>query len=157
MADTVSPATRSSMMSKIRSGNTAPEITLRKILFAKGLRYRLHRKDLPGKPDLVFSRFKAVIFVHGCFWHMHQGACYLYKRPSSNTEFWDEKLSKNRARDALVKEKLIAMGWRVCTVWECSVRSTRKDALDHLANMIHSWLLSENQEFETEAVKRGGR
>lgn len=142
-------------MSKIRGGNTAPELTIRKLLFARGLRYRLHRKGLPGKPDLVFSRFNAVIFVHGCFWHGH--SCYLFKRPSSNTDFWDAKLGKNQERDKRVTDQLRAAGWRVGTIWECSIRGRAPDDLNQLADIIHSWLHSEKQEFETEAVQKGGR
>lgn len=157
MADIVSPDARSAMMSKIRSGNTAPEMAIRKLLFARGLRYRLHSKNLPGKPDLVFPRFKAVIFVHGCFWHMHGKGCYLSKRPSSNSEFWDSKLDNNRQRDKRVKEQLLGMGWRVCTIWECSIRGIKQDGLNQLIDIVHSWLFCEKQEFETDPVQRGGK
>lgn len=155
MADIVSPAVRSAMMSKIRGGNTAPEVTIRKLLFAKGLRYRLHRKDLPGKPDLVFPIFKAVIFVHGCFWHMHGNGCYLSKRPSSNTDFWDTKLGKNQDRDKRVKEQLLDLGWRVATVWECAIRGRKPDQVGQLADALDKWLRSEEKEFETHPVQKG--
>lgn len=157
MADIVSPSARSAMMSKIRSSNTAPELAVRKLLFARGLRYQLHRKDLPGRPDLVFPRFKAVILIHGCFWHMHGNGCYLSKRPSSNTQFWDEKLQKNRERDKRVAEQLRALGWRVCTVWECSVRSKKAEQLADLIDIIYSWLHSNEQELETEPVLKGSK
>jgi DNA mismatch endonuclease, patch repair protein len=155
MADIISQSARSAMMSKIRSSNTAPELTVRKLLFAKGLRYQLHRKDLPGKPDLVFPRFKAVILIHGCFWHMHGNGCYLSKRPSSNTEFWDTKLGKNKERDLRVVAELLSLGWRVGTVWECSVRAKKPEQLGELVDIIYSWLHSNTQTLETEAVQKG--
>jgi DNA mismatch endonuclease (patch repair protein) len=155
MADNLSPSARSAMMSKIRSSNTAPELIVRKLLFARGLRYQLHRKDLPGKPDLVFPRFKAVILIHGCFWHMHGNGCYLSKRPSSNIEFWDTKLGKNKERDSRVAEQLRTMGWRVGTIWECSVRARKPEQLAELVDMIYLWLHSSAQTFETEAVQKG--
>lgn len=157
MADIVSPSARSAMMSKIRSSNTAPELTVRKLLFARGLRYQLHRKDLPGKPDLVFPRFKAVVLIHGCFWHMHGNGCYLSKRPSSNTEFWDTKLGKNKERDRRVVEQLLSMGWRVCTIWECAVRAQKPEQLTELVDIIYRWLHSDERQFETEAVQKGSK
>lgn len=153
--DIVSPAARSVMMSNIRSCNTAPEVTIRKMLFAQGFRYRLHRKDLPGKPDLVLPQFKAVIFVHGCFWHMHGRGCYLSKRPSSNIEFWDAKLRGNQERDQRVKEQLLVMEWRVCTVWECSIRGRNQDNLNQLIQYIGNWLRGKKQEFETAPILKG--
>jgi len=155
MADILSPSARSAMMSKIRSSNTAPELAVRKLLFAKGLRYQLHRKDLPGKPDLVFPRFKAVILIHGCFWHMHGNGCYLSKKPSSNTEFWDTKLGKNKERDSRVVADLLVLGWRVGTVWECSVRGKKPEQLGELVDIIYLWLHSNAPTFETEAVQKG--
>jgi len=155
MADIFSASARSLMMSRIRNSNTAPELAVRKLLFARGLRYQLHRKDLPGKPDIVFPRFKAVILIHGCFWHLHGNGCYLSKRPSSNTEFWDTKFSKNKDRDKKVEEKLLSMGWRVCTIWECAVRGKKPEQLTDLVDIIFSWLHNNEEKFETEAVQKG--
>lgn len=111
---------RSAVMSRIRSKNTKPELKLRSLLYAAGLRYRLHRKDLPGKPDLVFAKYKAVIFVHGCFWHFHK-ECREGRIPGSNTKFWEEKLSKNIGRDERNQLKLEESGWKVIVVWECEI------------------------------------
>ena len=119
--DVVSAATRSRMMSGIRAHNTRPELLVRKLLFASGFRFRLHRRDLPGVPDIVLPRHRLAIFVHGCFWHQHPG-CSLAKMPASNRTFWKEKLGRNLQRDRYNSEKLVALGWRVLVVWECSTR-----------------------------------
>ena len=111
---------RSQVMSKIRSKNTKPEILLRSALHALRYRFRIHRKDLPGKPDIAFSKQKLVIFVHGCFWHYHKD-CNEGRIPSSNSKFWKEKLEKNVAKDEKVTNDLIAMDWKVLTVWECEI------------------------------------
>jgi len=121
MADIVDSATRSRMMSGIRDKNTGPEIAFRKALHARGYRYRIHVKNLPGKPDLVLPRFRAVVFVHGCFWHGHVG-CPFFRIPSTRITFWTDKLGKNRGRDAEVCDSLLQAGWRVLIVWECAVR-----------------------------------
>ncbi len=112
-------------MSRIRSSNTSPEIALRRALHALGLRFRLHRKDLPGKPDIVLPRYKAAVFVHGCFWHRHPG-CNVATTPKSNTQFWVDKFDRNVARDARSSELLESQGWRVMVVWECELVSGRK-------------------------------
>lgn len=125
MADFLSPAERSERMSRIRGKDTGPELTLRKVLHRLGLRYRLHSGGLPGKPDLVFPRYKTVIFVHGCFWHRHPG-CNIATMPKSNTSFWQEKFEKNLARDERVSAALADMGWRVLVVWECELASAAK-------------------------------
>lgn len=106
------------MMSSIRSGNTKPELALRRTLHRLGFRYRLHGPKLPGKPDLTFPRYRAVLFVHGCFWHRHEG-CRFATTPSSNKEFWSEKFSANIKRDRKAVESLLATGWRVGVAWEC--------------------------------------
>lgn len=141
-------------MAKIGGKNTAPEMTIRRLLFSRGLRYQLHRKDLPGRPDLTFPRFNAVLFVHGCFWHAHGNGCYLSKRPATNIDFWDTKLNQNRERDKNVKEESLLKGWRVCTIWECSIRDAKPEQLEELAETIHSWLRSENTEFETSPKRK---
>jgi len=121
------------MMSAIRSGNTKPEMMLRKILHARGFRYRLHNRKLPGKPDLVFPRYHAVLFVHGCFWHRHEG-CKYATTPASNAEFWQEKFKKNVARDQQAVEALLRDGWRVGVVWECLFKG-RKDVEDAISEI----------------------
>lgn len=109
-------------MSGIRGKDTQPELVVRRALHAAGLRYRLHDTRLPGKPDLVFPRHQAVVFVHGCFWHAHHG-CRYYKIPSTRPEFWQAKLAGNAARDARNVQRLLDAGWRVATVWECAIRA----------------------------------
>jgi DNA mismatch endonuclease (patch repair protein) len=112
---------RSELMSRIRSGDTKPELAVRKLLHALGLRFRLHRRDLPGKPDIVLPRFRTVIFVHGCFWHQHPG-CKLASDPKSRREYWIPKLAGNVRRDTLAQAALRASGWRVEVIWECESR-----------------------------------
>ena len=124
MADFLTPAERSTRMSRIRSRDTLPEIALRKALHALGLRFRLHNRKLPGKPDIVLPRYKAAVFVHGCFWHRHDG-CKVATTPKSNTNFWVQKFDRNVARDARVSGELDALGWRVFVVWECELNSRR--------------------------------
>jgi DNA mismatch endonuclease (patch repair protein) len=137
MIDIVSPDKRSEMMSGIRTKNTNPEIIVRKILFSTGLRFRLHRRDLPGVPDIVLPRHRVAIFVHGCFWHMHTG-CRLAKMPQSNASFWKKKLEGNRERDQKNVHQLVDLGWRVLVVWECS---TKNDTLlRKLADDMNAWL-----------------
>ncbi len=137
MPDFLTPAERSRRMAAIRSKDTSPELALRKALHALGLRYLVNDRRLPGKPDLVLPRHRAVVFVHGCFWHRHQG-CKVASTPKSNTEFWAEKFTRNVARDVRVKAELEGKGWCVFTVWECSLQSaTRvKDTAERLAKQI---------------------
>jgi DNA mismatch endonuclease, patch repair protein len=116
--DVVSPARRSAMMARIQSRNTRPEMAVRQTAHRLGYRFRLHRRDLPGSPDLVFPRRKKIVFVHGCFWHSHE-ACKFACTPKSNIEFWKSKLAKNAERDARVKGELEFMGWDVLVIWEC--------------------------------------
>lgn len=123
------------MMSGIRGKNTRPEMAVRRALHAAGLRYRLHDTNLPGKPDLVFPRHRVVVFVHGCFWHSHQG-CGYSAMPSTRIDFWQAKLSGNAARDARNVQALLDSGWRVAIVWECAIRS--RVCLDPLAEWIRS-------------------
>jgi DNA mismatch endonuclease (patch repair protein) len=128
---------RSANMSKIRSVNTRPEVTVRKGLHARGFRFRLHRKDLPGKPDLVLARYRVVIFVHGCFWHQHSG-CRLASWPKSRGDYWGPKLKRNMERDALAEVRLTELGWRTLVVWECDTRSADRwvERLDRLVTEI---------------------
>lgn len=127
------------MMSGIRGRDTGPELRVRRLLHSSGYRFRLHRRDLPGSPDLVLPKHRLVVFVHGCFWHFHAG-CGLAKAPDSNTDFWRTKLLGNRARDAVAIDALLAEGWRVLVVWECWLRATRDDeaAAEALAEWIRS-------------------
>lgn len=125
---------RSAQMALVRGKDTKPELRVRRALHAAGLRYRLHRKDLAGKPDLVFPSLKTVVFVHGCFWHQHPDPhCKLARMPKSRLDFWGPKLAGNRARDERVKKALEDQGWRVVEVWECE---TKPDDLRSLAETI---------------------
>ncbi|WP_378946628.1 very short patch repair endonuclease [Mesorhizobium sp. ANAO-SY3R2] len=121
--DSLSPTERSARMSRVRAANTRPEMVVRRLIYTLGYRYRLHRRDLPGKPDLVFGSRRAVIFVHGCFWHRHPSPdCKLARMPKSRLDFWGSKLSRNRQHDIEVEELLKEAGWRVLTLWECELR-----------------------------------
>jgi DNA mismatch endonuclease, patch repair protein len=138
MPDVLTSEQRRLNMSRIRGRNTKPEILLRRGLHAKGLRFRLYRKDLPGSPDLTFPRFHAVIFVHGCFWHGH--GCHLFHWPSTNKVFWRQKVGRNIKRDEEVLETLTAERWRVCEVWECALRGSGRMEIEPLLSMIKRWL-----------------
>lgn len=121
--DKVSAESRSAVMAAIRSKNTKPELALRHIAHRLGYRFRLHRKDLPGKPDLVFPARRAVVFVHGCFWHNHPDpTCKAAGLPKSKLDYWEPKLAQNVARDAANVLKLSSLGWRVLVVWECEIK-----------------------------------
>lgn len=119
--DVVTPAKRSAMMSNIRSTDTKPELLVRRLLHKLGYRYRLHRKDLPGRPDIVLPRYKAIILIHGCFWHGHE--CKIASKPKTNTAYWLPKIETNRMRDRRNVAALEALGWRVLTLWECNIRN----------------------------------
>lgn len=121
MSDVISPKKRSELMSRIRGSDTVPELAVRRGLHRAGFRFRLHQRQLPGRPDLVLARYRAVIFVHGCFWHRHQGCPFAY-RPKSRTRFWREKFRQNKARDQRQEQELRDCGWRVLVVWECDLR-----------------------------------
>lgn len=135
MADVVTPAVRSAMMSRIRGKDTQPELLLRRGLFRRGVRFRLHSASLPGRPDLVIRKHNTVILVHGCFWHAHQSCAY-FRIPSGNRQFWVDKLGGNRERDARSVENLRTAGWRVAVVWECACRLDGKSVLDVLYDFI---------------------
>lgn len=119
--DRLTPSQRSSLMSKVRGKNTRPEEIVRSLLHRMGFRFRLHRKDLPGTPDIVLSKYRTVIFVHGCFWHRHPG-CKKASMPQTNTTFWEKKLARNVERHAEVTAELTKIGWRVLVVWECELK-----------------------------------
>ncbi len=118
--DPLTKAERSTRMSRIRNADTKPEMAVRRLVYGMGYRYRLHARDLPGKPDLVFRGRKKVIFVHGCFWHQH--GCRQYRQPRSNRSFWEPKLARNKAHDAEVRRELHMIGWREMVIWECQIR-----------------------------------
>ena len=126
---------RSRMMANIRGRNTWPERSLRSLLFARGFRYRLHVKKLPGCPDLVFPKYRAVVFVHGCFWHRHEG-CRYTTTPKTNVDFWERKFQGNIDRDIRHKERLRALRWRVAIVWECAL----KHSIEDTAQRVETWL-----------------
>jgi len=123
MADTLTPFQRSERMSRVRNKDTAPEMVVRKLIYGMGYRYRLHGKDLPGRPDLVFRSRRRVVFVHGCFWHRHNDStCKLSRLPKSRLEFWLPKLEDNRVRDYKNQTALKAMGWQSLVIWECQLK-----------------------------------
>lgn len=140
MIDVVDAAKRSSMMAGIRGKDTKPELTIRRALHAMGFRYRVHRRDLPGSPDLCLPRWKAVIFVHGCFWHGHD--CHLFKTPSTRMEFWIAKIQRNREHDERATVALLDLGWRVGVVWECSLKGKTRLPLETVARQCEEWLRS---------------
>jgi DNA mismatch endonuclease (patch repair protein) len=145
--DVVDKETRSRMMAGIRNSNTKPEILIRHALHGQGFRYRINNRNLPGKPDIVLKKYNAIIFVHGCFWHGHN--CHLFRMPSTRSEFWARKIGFNRKRDKDVLQKLKDMGWRICIIWECSIKG--KDCLDNfpaLINNISDWIKSDNHSIE---------
>lgn len=146
MVDIVPAHVRSRMMSGIRGKDTKPELLVRKALHAAGFRYRLHERTLPGKPDMVFLKYSAVVFVHGCFWHGHD--CHLFRMPSTRTEFWQAKISGNVARDVRAITLLRETGWRVGTVWECALKGREKLPVDDIASTLAVWLRGETPELE---------
>ena len=141
MADVFNKEKRSQIMAAITSKNTQPELKIRKALHHKGFRYRLHDKKLPGSPDLVFRRYQAVIFIHGCFWHGHD--CPVFRLPSTNREYWKSKINRNQIRDAKVRQLIMNKGWRIMTVWECSLRGKYRKNFEDLLAEIEFWLFSD--------------
>lgn len=146
MADVVDPATRSRMMSGIRGKNTRPEMLVRRHLHARGFRYRLHVATLPGKPDIVLPRYRAVILIHGCFWHGHD--CHLFKWPSSNESFWRDKITRNMAVDERTNRALREAGWRVLTIWECSLKGKYLKPIEQVMESVVAWLDSSDDIYE---------
>jgi DNA mismatch endonuclease (patch repair protein) len=137
MADIVSRDVRSRMMASIRSRDTKPELLVRRYLHGLGFRYRLTSARLPGRPDLVLSRYKAVIFVHGCFWHGHEG-CRFATVPSTRREFWQTKINGTKVRDARSESSLFQQGWRVAIIWECALRLSPEESLNELSEFVIS-------------------
>lgn len=137
MADVHDIATRSYNMSRIKGSDTRPEMLVRKFLFAHGYRYRLHAKDLPGKPDIVFRSRKTVIFIHGCFWHGHDG-CRYFVVPKTRTDWWVNKIQQNKQRDIDNFTLLSAEGWKIITIFECELKKNQRDhTLNQLINELH--------------------
>lgn len=136
--DTVDALTRSRIMASVGQKNTGAEILLRKALHRIGLRYRLHAKALPGSPDLVFPKYRAVVFVHGCYWHAH--GCYRSTMPKSRQTFWREKFMANKMRDRKKADALRESGWRVMTVWECALKGKTSRPLEDIAEAVEAWL-----------------
>ena len=146
MADVVPPDVRSRMMAGIRSTNTKPELLLRSGLHRAGFRYKLHDRTLPGNPDMVFPRRRAVLFAHGCFWHGHD--CHLFKWPKSREDFWRTKIGRNREVDARAAASLKAAGWRRGVVWECALKGRARQPIDAVIDQCAAWLRSERPELE---------
>ena len=153
MADKISPAARSRNMSAIGGKDTKPELVVRKALFSAGFRYRLHLRNLPGTPDIVLAKHNSVVFVHGCFWHAHHG-CSDFRLPSSNRAFWKKKLNGNVKRDLLARQALLATGWRVMCVWECTLKTDK--LRNASARGLTSWILGSRKsgELPTRPVAR---
>jgi len=136
MADIFDKQKRSKIMGLIRGRNTKPEILVRKFLFANGLRFRLHNKNLAGSPDIVLKKFNTVVFINGCFWHGHQD-CSIFKMPKTNKKFWNAKIQRNKERDKRTIDQLEAEGWNVLTVWECQLKTkVRLETLEKLIDNI---------------------
>lgn len=142
MTDVHNASVRSRNMRAIKGKNTRPELLIRKALHARGFRFRLHRKDLPGNPDIVLSRYKVLIFVHGCFWHGHR--CHLSKIPQTRTAFWLAKISDNIARDQRHQTQLLASEWRYALIWECALKGKKRLSPDYLIDCVEDWIINSN-------------
>lgn len=148
MSDTHSKEIRSKNMAAITSKNTKPEMLIRKSLHIRGFRYGLYNKKLPGRPDLHLRKYNAVLFVNGCFWHVHD--CHLFKQPKSNKEYWSEKLEKNKKRDQKNIKHLLEIRKRVCVIWECSLKGKTNMPLEEVISSITKWLKSDKRYLEIE-------
>ena len=131
-------------MAAIRAKDTKPELLIRRALHARGFRYRLHVRTVPGRPDLVLPRYRAAIFVHGCFWHGHE--CSLFRWPKTREAFWHDKIGGNRARDLAVSQRLLDAGWRVATVWECALKGRNRRPMSEIIDSLAAWLSSDEKE-----------
>lgn len=137
-------------MAAIKGSHTKPELTVRRALHAAGLRYRLHVKDLPGKPDLVFPKHRAAVFIHGCFWHQH--SCHLFKWPATRKEFWEQKIGRNVTNDLRATEKLRGLGWRVAIVWECALKGKTRLNEGEAMQILARWIKSSEESLIIEGV-----
>lgn len=144
VVDVVSSEKRAVMMSAIKSKNTRPEILIRKGLHFNGFRFKLHDNNLPGKPDLVLPKYNAVIQVNGCFWHGHD--CHLFKWPKTREDFWKEKIDGNKKRDSIQALELKSLGWRIASVWECSLKGKEKMDYNVLIQKLSNWLIDLNSD-----------
>ena len=153
MVDTISPEHRSWNMSQIKGKNTKPELIVRSHLHKMGFRFRLHRRDLLGKPDIVLPKHRTVIFVHGCFWHGH--GCHLFKWPKTHAEFWRTKIQKNQDNDEKALETLADSGWRVIVVWECAIRGKERRVPEEVTSKIATWIRSRKLFLEIKGKARG--
>lgn len=149
VADVMTPAQRSALMSRISGRNTKPELMVRALLWRRGFRFRLHGKQLPGHPDIVLPRWNTVVFVHGCFWHYHD--CPLFRLPATRPEFWKDKLEQNRLRDTRTVAALRERGWRVGVVWECAVRL---DA-EGVAALLEDWIRGKGARIDVARANQG--
>ncbi|NKB61791.1 MAG: DNA mismatch endonuclease Vsr [Gammaproteobacteria bacterium] len=138
--DIVDTDTRSQMMAGISYKDTRPELLVRRALHKRGFRFKLHDKELAGKPDLVFPKYQCVIFVQGCFWHVHD--CHLFKWPKTREQFWHEKLGKNQLRDARNLSELKRSGWRTALVWECALRGISPEKKTHVIDQLNAWIIN---------------
>ena len=154
MADVLSPQQRSYCMSRIRGKDTKPERVVGTGLFALGFRYRLHVRKLPGCPDLVFPKHRAVIFVHGCLWHGH--GCHLFRWPKTNARFWRKKITRNSTNDQVATRELRLAGWRVLTIWECALRGRYRLDQQCLITRAAQWVLAGRAQAQI-GVKRASR
>jgi DNA mismatch endonuclease (patch repair protein) len=150
LADVHDKATRSRNMAAIRGADTKPEMMIRRGLHARGFRFRLHDRKLPGSPDLIFPKYRAVLFVHGCFWHGHN--CHLFKWPGTREEFWRAKISANVARDKTSSEVLHRAGWRTGIVWECALKGRQRRPSEDVLNTVSGWLMRGTGDLTMEGV-----
>lgn len=142
--------TRRRNMAAISGKDTKPELIVRKALYARGFRYRLNVRTLPGRPDIVLRRYRAVIFVHGCFWHGHD--CHLFKWPKTRPDFWRDKIGRNVERDKETVAALLDEGWRVATVWECALKGKTRIGETETANALEDWLRSDQQQLTVSGI-----
>ncbi|KAB2670027.1 DNA mismatch endonuclease (patch repair protein) [Ochrobactrum sp. RC6B] len=151
MADVHDKATRSRNMAAIRATNTKPELIIRKGLHARGFRYRLHAKELPGKPDLMLPKYRAAVFINGCFWHGHD--CHLFRWPATREEFWRAKIGDNVARDERNLTELRNAGWRIGVIWECALKGKTRRSSGELIDSLSRWLLTDDRELQIRGVQ----
>lgn len=155
MADVLTPELRRLNMSRVRGRDTKPEMQIRRGLHARGLRFRLQRRDLPGRPDIVLCSRKVALFVHGCFWHGHD--CPLFRMPATRPDFWRQKINANRLRDAAAVQALCGMGWRVGIIWECALRGSGRYPIESLLDQLLTFIAGSEELIEIRGNGHGGR